>query len=64
MKIENIDLTETTLLMYQHIVDQCKKIINENLQINGGTLKISDIFEKNYNWTNLIVSTLDNEISV
>ncbi|MBQ8192819.1 MAG: GNAT family N-acetyltransferase [Bacilli bacterium] len=62
MQIYNIDLLGKNILDFASIVDTCKEIINENLQINGGTLKISDIFERDYNWTNLIIATIDNQI--
>lgn len=62
MKIYNIDLIGKTILDFASIVNKCKEIINENLQINGGNLKISDIFERDYNWTNLIIAVVDNQI--
>lgn len=62
MQIYNIDLLGKKILDFASIVNTCKEIINENLQINGGTLKISNIFERDYNWTNLIIATIDNQI--
>ena len=62
MQIHNIDLIGNNLSNYQDIVKKCKEIINENLQTNGGTLKVSDIFERDFNWANLIIAVINNEI--
>ena len=62
MTIENIDLTTTNLSMYPQIVDRCQEIINDNLQSNGGTLKVSNIFQRDYNFTNLIVASFEGKI--
>ena len=62
MQIHNIDLIKKNIHDFSNIVNKCKEIINENLQINGGTLKISNIFEKDYVWTNLIIAVVGEQI--
>ena len=62
MVIDNIDLTKTNFSQCEHLVNQCKEIINENLQARGGLLKISNIFERDLNWTNLIVAILEGKV--
>ena len=62
MEVNSINLIDTSLDAYQSIINQCKEIINENLQVNGGTLKVSDIFERDYKWTNLIIATRDDKV--
>ena len=62
MQLLNIDLLRKDLLDYEDIVNKCKALITENLATNGGTLKVPDIFERDYKWTNLIVAIVNGQI--
>lgn len=62
MQIFNIDLVTSNLMQNKEAVDACKKIIDENLEVNGGTLKVADIFERDFKWSNLIIAVVDNQI--
>ena len=62
MEVININLFEKGLRPYRRIVKECKKIIVENLYENGGTLRQRDIFEREFQWTNLIIARNGNEI--
>jgi len=62
MKIYNIDLTTSSLAMFQDKINKCQEIIIENLETNGGILRQSDIFAKDFDWTNLIIADIDGEI--
>lgn len=62
MQIINVDLIDESLVQHDDLVKACKEIINENLRTNGGTLKIADIFERDFKWTNLVVVIVNNQV--
>lgn len=62
MEIININLNNSDLDDYPNVVNECKSILNENLVSNGGFLRQANIFEQDFDWSNLLIARNENQI--
>ena len=58
IKVYNFEKNSDIAYIKMH---ECQKIIDENLTINGGTLRHGDLFFQEHDWYYLIVAYIDNE---
>ncbi len=61
MEIKVYNFNNNKELAYLRMLE-CQNIIDENLFVNGGTLRQEDLLLQNHNWKYLLTATIDNQV--